>query len=619
MASSIEVSAKVLSAVTSSEWASRGIRGFLVGPANVQSPDDIQVTGVWHMELIDGNELKEDINACLSHFPCGNRVVGLVFLPSSNCSKSKSEADPACLAEEFAEQNGSGAQWLERLGLSQAAVLCLWRPGKSSEDAASMDSSVFLVSPESFALATITDTPRGKPPIRMRLKGNIPLTISTESKGEEALRAELDHELTRLQRHLQAGDLVYGLESNTVLIQSGGSVAAAPGLSWRTCGELYKNLGDVATGNKGKLGKAQTQPRLPVSILLRASTEANSENQYAPIIRHQTGSFQSVRVSLPMDILVDVEESVPMFDLYNSLSDAVLRQVNTLFSCLNVFTKNNKLLSPEVFHFHPSVLDSPVTIVYPRGLSDDELEEERKILHKHLCLPMDRPLLRRGASGLFLSSSAPGGYLLNTHLGLSDPPVKGGTVSTVVGYYSYHHYMQDKFDDDKWGCAYRSLQTLISWFRYQGYTDRNIPTHREIQKALVEIGDKEEKFVGSRQWIGSFEVSFVLDHLLGVTSKFISVNSGSELSSTGQQLAHHFQTQGTPVMIGGGVLAHTILGVSYSELTGDISFLILDPHYTGGEDLRTIHDKGWCGWKDMNFWNQTAHYNMCLPQRPACV
>lgn len=54
----------------------------------------------------------------------------------------------------------------------------------------------------------------------------------------------------------------------------------------------------------------------------------------------------------------------------------------------------------------------------------------------------------------------------------------GGEVYTVYGRYTYHHYMQDNFDDDKWGCAYRSLQTLISWFNHQGYSSINIPTHR---------------------------------------------------------------------------------------------------------------------------------------------
>lgn len=42
---------------------------------------------------------------------------------------------------------------------------------------------------------------------------------------------------------------------------------------------------------------------------------------------------------------------------------------------------------------------------------------------------------------------------------------------------------------------------------------------------------------------------------------------------------------------GGGVLAHTILGVNWSETTGEIKFLILDPHYKGAEDLQTIVEK----------------------------
>ena len=41
----------------------------------------------------------------------------------------------------------------------------------------------------------------------------------------------------------------------------------------------------------------------------------------------------------------------------------------------------------------------------------------------------------------------------------------------------------------------------------------------------------------------------------------------------------------------GVVLAHTILGVYYNDQTGDFKFLILDPHYTGTEDIKTILDK----------------------------
>lgn len=72
-------------------------------------------------------------------------------------------------------------------------------------------------------------------------------------------------------------------------------------------------------------------------------------------------------------------------------------------------------------------------------------------------------------------------------------------------------------------------------------------------------------------------------------------------------------------ILGGGVLAHTILGVDYNRDTGDIKFLILDPHYTGADNIKTILSKGWCGWKNMSFWDKKAYYNMCLPIVPNCV
>jgi hypothetical protein len=82
--------------------------------------------------------------------------------------------------------------------------------------------------------------------------------------------------------------------------------------------------------------------------------------------------------------------------------------------------------------------------------------------------------------------------------------------------------------------------------------------------------------------------------------------------------------QGTPVMIGGGVLAYTLLGVYFNETTGDCAFLILDPHYTGGEDLTKIHRGTWVGWKRPGdsaaaggpLFVNDAFYNFLCPQRP---
>jgi len=80
-----------------------------------------------------------------------------------------------------------------------------------------------------------------------------------------------------------------------------------------------------------------------------------------------------------------------------------------------------------------------------------------------------------------------------------------------------------------------------------------------------------------------------------------------------------------PTNAGGGVLAYTLLGVDYNDASGDCAFLILDPHYTGSEDLKKIVNGGWCGWKKAidskgkSFFLHDKFYNLLLPQRPNMV
>ena len=96
-----------------------------------------------------------------------------------------------------------------------------------------------------------------------------------------------------------------------------------------------------------------------------------------------------------------------------------------------------------------------------------------------------------------------------------------------------------------------SLEPFIDDFlRLQGYTEKAIPTHREIQKCLVEMDDKPSSFVGSKLWIGSTEVGYVLEWMLGITVRVLCVSKGGDMSELASDLAHHFATQGTPVMIG---------------------------------------------------------------------
>ncbi|KAL0357607.1 UNVERIFIED_CONTAM: putative Ufm1-specific protease [Sesamum calycinum] len=302
-----------------------------------------------------------------------------------------------------------------------------------------------------------------------------------------------------------------------------------------------------------------------------------------------------------------------------------------------MFNRSRSNLKPAAptAEFYPGFVH-PVTVLYELSYGETEMKqvEVRRSLHLRLGLPFDRPLLRI-ANAINLSSvkgntrdksNRRGSSLLkDVHQGIPSSGVSGGSISLIQGSYEYYHYLHDGFDDSGWGCAYRSLQTIISWFREQHYTSIDVPSHREIQQALVEIGDKDPSFIGSREWIGAIELSFVLDKLLGVSCKVINVRSGAELPEKCRELALHFETQGTPIMIGGGVLAYTLLGVDYNETSGDCAFLILDPHYTGNDDIKKIVNGGWCGWKKAvdstgkHFFLHDKFYNLLLPQRPNMV
>ena len=210
-------------------------------------------------------------------------------------------------------------------------------------------------------------------------------------------------------------------------------------------------------------------------------------------------------------------------------------------------------------------------------------------------------------------------HILNPHLslpGITEQPKDTHIIRGLVrGDYYYFHYNQDNFNDSGWGCAYRSLQTLISWFILNTSVGKNIkvPSIPEIQKILVKLGDKDKKIVGSNEWIGAIEVNLVLNDLLGIENQILFVNSGSEINSKGRELLYHFQHNGTPVMVGGGVYAYTILGVDYDKVKGECKFLILDPHYVGGDDIKTIINKGWCNWKSVDIFKKENFYNLCLP------
>ncbi|KAK3696703.1 hypothetical protein QZH41_013050, partial [Actinostola sp. cb2023] len=477
----------------------------------------------------------------------------------------------------------------------------------------------------------------------------------------------LRHKIHKLRQELQCPSTTFLIKDCNMFLSYGSSFTTQ---DRQTCGDLLNVMVDVEEEGslspdnrktKCKKGTHKTSDKAAVQVKdaidvklltkISMSSEAYKENSLVPMICYGEEHGTDMTMSLPIDVVVMATKGTLVTELPRMFSIALAEQLRQMQNVVQRFSEDNNWCVARPCHFQPPGFSHFVTFLYPEinshGQTIDEniLELYRTEIHRQLLLPLNRPLLRVCNRYIFEKDRKPdpylvnphagicnsgNPYLINPHAGICNSGMSDGTMSLVDGNYSYHHYMQDNFNDDKWGCAYRSLQTIFSWFRHQGYTTNPVPSHRQIQQALVDVGDKKPNFVGSRQWIGSFEVSMCLEKLVGVTSKIMFVNSGAEMASKGRELLHHFETQGTPIMIGGGVLAHTIIGVDFSQQTGDTKFLILDPHYTGSEDLKAVLDKassflgttprrGWCGWKGSNFWDQQAHYNMCMPQRPAMI
>ncbi|XP_030017487.1 ufm1-specific protease 1 [Sphaeramia orbicularis] len=209
----------------------------------------------------------------------------------------------------------------------------------------------------------------------------------------------------------------------------------------------------------------------------------------------------------------------------------------------------------------------------------------------------------------------------NVHTGLPSPLADHARCSLIKGDFIYFHYGCDGQDDRGWGCGYRTIQTMASWLLLNFSPPKGQhtppPSLPEIQHALVTMGDKPGSFSGSREWIGTFEASLVLDYFYDVPCKVVHVRGGgSELEQVAvAELHQHFEKHGSPVMMGGDRdnSSKGIVGVCTGEKGSYL--LIVDPHYCGRQlEKAELQSRGWVAWKRVSSLDQSSFYNLCLPQ-----
>lgn len=214
-----------------------------------------------------------------------------------------------------------------------------------------------------------------------------------------------------------------------------------------------------------------------------------------------------------------------------------------------------------------------------------------------------------------------------------------GKVVAVDGSFLYYHYLVDGFDDRGWGCGYRTLQSMCSWlvnyFAAEGDAQRGtpalIPSIKAIQEMMRDKGGKDDRFVGSREWLGANEIGWIINWIFDVDCRILHVKSGSEARELSflQTLMHHFSTERSPIMCGGTSdnFSRAILGVCLDESNPRNSrVLVLDPHLVHAkldmskeagvslaEHVRKLDRTGYFAWKTLDHFSSHSMYNFCCP------
>ncbi|XP_020863295.1 ufm1-specific protease 2 isoform X3 [Phascolarctos cinereus] len=403
-----------------------------------------------------------------------------------------------------------------------------------------------------------------------RIRGGLDLAFQLASTDDISTKKALKYVLSDLSTKLSSNALVFKICHSSVYLWPNSNMNTVPAelTDDSACKEILRFIQfDQEEDTKRKFTKKKDRKLqgqvqiINVDLMLERSTALAA---VAPIIERESGGHHYVNMTLPVDAVTSANPEESWGIVRSHLVNSIHNQLTDMEKCILKYMKGTSIVVPEPLHFLLPGEKNLVTISYPSGVPDGQLQSYRKELHDLYHLPHDRPYFRRANAYHFPDEPYKDGYVRNPHSHLN-------------------------------------------------------PLGAESGMALVDVGDKPATFVGSREWIGSIEVQLVLNHLMGITSKILFVSQGSDLPSQGRELANHFQSEGTPVMIGGGILAHTILGVAWNEMSGQVKFLILDPHYTGPEDLKVILEKGLCGWKGPDFWKKDAYYNLCLPQRPKTI
>ncbi|XP_060689944.1 ufm1-specific protease 2-like [Hemiscyllium ocellatum] len=215
-----------------------------------------------------------------------------------------------------------------------------------------------------------------------------------------------------------------------------------------------------------------------------------ADNTEEVVIHHRKMSHIHFKLVLPIDVVVLANPEEPWGKVQDQFVEAVTAQLSAMDNCIERYTNGKTVPIPQAFHFELPEKTTLTTVIYPAGISDTNLEQQRKELQTELGLD-NKPYFRRPMVYVFPSAERETKYLKNVH--------------KYIPALNPDDY-KDNEKDKKWGALYRCLQVVISWFKFQGYIDKPVPTVKEIREMLIKMDEEFVPIVLANEWLAPDEM-----------------------------------------------------------------------------------------------------------------
>ncbi|XP_016097303.1 ufm1-specific protease 2 [Sinocyclocheilus grahami] len=268
-----------------------------------------------------------------------------------------------------------------------------------------------------------------------RLKGILEFACQLDNPNGAQSQSTISKSFQHLRSKVSSKNIVFTVCNSPVLIwPNTGFQSSVESLTEASaCGDILQCIESDDGGSKKSSKKKDKKKSGPTAVnmeLLFEVTEPAGDEALSliPVSTQQ----HCVKMPLPLDCTLSVATDESLAIVCTGLVEALNKQLADMERVVLRYRKGSSFLVPQPFHFQLPKPAGLITVIYPAGVPDSQLQAVREDLHRKFKLPCDRPYLRRANAFHFPNAAYKDGYLRNPHIHLNPPNIEDAKVRPYV-------------------------------------------------------------------------------------------------------------------------------------------------------------------------------------------